>query len=180
MIAAMPALTTAAAEEVAATASNPPQPAKPPAPAVVDLGAPTELSFESGASALVSGRDAQRQLVVLAKYSGGQTRDFTRLATYHSHPAGIVTIDSTGLLTPLADGKAAVTAQGPAGVQATMEVTVDHFVLDPQVNFPNQIVPIFTKLGCNSGGCHGKASGQNGFKLSLLVCEPGEDFEHLV
>jgi hypothetical protein len=22
--------------------------------------------------------------------------------------------------------------------------------------------------GCNCGGCHGKASGQNGFKLSLL------------
>ena len=59
-------------------------------------------------------------------------------------------------------------------------MTVDHFVDDPQINFPNQIVPIFTKLGCNSGGCHGKASGQNGFKLSLLGFEPGEDYEHLV
>ena len=29
-------------------------------------------------------------------------------------------------------------------------------------------------------GCHGKASGQNGFKLSLLGFEPTEDFEHLV
>jgi hypothetical protein len=25
------------------------------------------------------------------------------------------------------------------------------------------------KLGCNTGGCHGKASGQNGFKLSILA-----------
>ena len=25
------------------------------------------------------------------------------------------------------------------------------------INFANQIVPIFTKLGCNCGGCHGKA-----------------------
>ena len=48
------------------------------------------------------------------------------------------------------------------------------------VNFANQVVPIFTKLGCNSGGCHGKASGQNGFKLSLLGFEPQEDYEHLV
>ena len=55
-----------------------------------------------------------------------------------------------------------------------------HFGNEPPVNFPNQIVPIFTKLGCNSGGCHGKASGQNGFKLSLLGFEPTEDFEHLV
>ncbi|HLQ43998.1 MAG TPA: DUF1549 and DUF1553 domain-containing protein, partial [Planctomycetaceae bacterium] len=48
------------------------------------------------------------------------------------------------------------------------------------INFKNQIVPIFTKLGCNSGGCHGKASGQNGFKLSLLGFYPDEDFEFLV
>src|SRR2546425_85685 len=48
------------------------------------------------------------------------------------------------------------------------------------VNFPNQIVPIFTKAGCNGGGCHGKSSGQNGFRLSLLGFEPSEDYEHLV
>ena len=48
------------------------------------------------------------------------------------------------------------------------------------LNFTNDIVPIFTKASCNSGGCHGKASGQNGFKLSLLGFEPQEDFEHIV
>ena len=41
-------------------------------------------------------------------------------------------------------------------------------------------MPIFTKLTCNSGGCHGKASGQNGFKLSLLGFYPEEDYEFLV
>ena len=51
---------------------------------------------------------------------------------------------------------------------------------DRPLNFTNDIVPIFTKASCNSGGCHGKASGQNGFKLSLLGFEPGEDFEHIV
>ncbi len=48
------------------------------------------------------------------------------------------------------------------------------------INFTNDIVPIFTKAGCNAGGCHGKASGQNGFKLSLLGFEPAEDYEHIV
>ncbi len=166
-----------AAEEVAA---NSPAPAAAPAPAVPDLGAPTELSLATGNSALLRGRDAQRQLVVIAKYAGGASRDFTRQANFESTPPGVVTVDSTGLLTPLADGKATVVARGPGGLQAAIDVTVDHFVDDPQINFPNQIVPIFTKLGCNSGGCHGKASGQNGFKLSLLGFEPGEDYEHLV
>lgn len=48
------------------------------------------------------------------------------------------------------------------------------------LNFTNDIVPIFTKASCNAGGCHGKASGQNGFKLSLLGFEPAEDYEHIV
>src|SRR6187401_1658252 len=48
------------------------------------------------------------------------------------------------------------------------------------LNFTNDIVPILTKAGCNAGGCHGKAGGQNGFKLSLLGFEPGEDYEHIV
>jgi hypothetical protein len=48
------------------------------------------------------------------------------------------------------------------------------------LNFANDIVPILTKGGCNSGGCHGKSGGQNGFKLSLLGFEPQEDFEHIV
>jgi hypothetical protein len=48
------------------------------------------------------------------------------------------------------------------------------------VDFDTQVVPVFTKHGCNAGGCHGKSGGQNGFRLSLLGFEPGEDHEHLV
>src|SRR5215207_7529494 len=51
---------------------------------------------------------------------------------------------------------------------------------DRPLNFTNDIVPIFTKAGCNAGGCHGKASGQNGFRLSLLGFEPKFDLEALV
>lgn len=49
-----------------------------------------------------------------------------------------------------------------------------------RVSFHNDIVPLLTKLGCNSGGCHGKATGQNGFKLSLLGFEPEQDYETIV
>ncbi len=49
------------------------------------------------------------------------------------------------------------------------------------VSFVNDISPILTKAGCNSGSCHAKAgSGQRGFKLSLLGFEPQEDYEHIV
>ena len=48
------------------------------------------------------------------------------------------------------------------------------------IHFENQIAPIFTRFGCNAGGCHGKAGGQNGFALSLLGFEPQEDYEYIV
>ncbi len=51
---------------------------------------------------------------------------------------------------------------------------------DLPVSFRNQLVPMFTRLGCNAGGCHGKASGQNGFKLSLLGYDPAADHAAIV
>ncbi|MFO0809465.1 MAG: DUF1549 and DUF1553 domain-containing protein [Gemmataceae bacterium] len=48
------------------------------------------------------------------------------------------------------------------------------------LNFGNQVVPVFTKLGCNAGSCHGKQSGQNGFRLSLLGFDPELDYAALV
>ncbi len=42
-------------------------------------------------------------------------------------------------------------------------------------SFVNDVEPILTKLGCNSGSCHGKLAGQNGFKLSLRGFAPELD-----
>jgi Protein of unknown function (DUF1553)/Protein of unknown function (DUF1549) len=48
-------------------------------------------------------------------------------------------------------------------------------------SFVNDVMPVLTKAGCNSGVCHAKAkNGQNGFRLSLLGFEPQEDYEHIV
>ena len=51
---------------------------------------------------------------------------------------------------------------------------------DAPIRFTTDVVPVLTKLSCNSGGCHGKATGQNGFKLSLLGFEPDFDFQAIV
>jgi hypothetical protein len=47
-------------------------------------------------------------------------------------------------------------------------------------DFENEIQPLLTRYGCNSGGCHGKASGQNGFKLSLFGFDSQADYEEIV
>lgn len=157
--------------------------ATPEAPGLGDPGGLLELVLQSGrrdAACTLNGPDAREQLVVTGRYASGQLRDLTAEATFAASPEGIVTLDATGLVTPLADGEATVTATVSSGHTAELAIAVAHIEDAVSVNFPNQIVPIFTKLGCNSGGCHGKASGQNGFKLSLLGFEPAEDFEYLV
>lgn len=44
-----------------------------------------------------------------------------------------------------------------------------------RLDFPTRILPVLTKAGCNSGGCHGAATGQGGFRLSLLGYDPEQD-----
>ena len=44
-------------------------------------------------------------------------------------------------------------------------------------SFLNDVVPVLTRFGCNSGGCHGKLAGQKGFRLSLRGYAPELDFE---
>lgn len=48
------------------------------------------------------------------------------------------------------------------------------------VHFEREIVPLLTRYGCNAGGCHGKASGQNGFKLSLFGFDRKFDYQAIV
>jgi hypothetical protein len=156
--------------------------AKPAAPGLGDAGKIVALEVLAGQtdSAVLRGGDDRLQLVVSGKYATGQYRDLTRTVTLSSDPPGIVQIDSGGLVTPVANGKTTITARSPEGVVGTATVEVTHVGNELPINFANEIVPIFTKYGCNSGGCHGKASGQNGFKLSLLGFEPTEDYEYLV
>ena len=157
------------------------EPAKPKG--LGDPGTLTGLRIEPSVNdqgVTVRGRDARQQLFVTGVYSSGQLRDYTRKVSFASEPAGIVAIDPQGMLTPVADGVATVHAVDPAGTKASLKVTVMGLANEVPINFTNQIVPIFTKLGCNGGGCHGKSSGQNGFKLSLLGFYPDEDYEFLV
>ena len=126
------------------------------------------------------GPDARQQVLATASLADGSSRDVTRQVAYEVTPENVVKIGKSGLLVPLNNGTTTITAKTPEGLSASLAVVVEQFHEATPINFPNQIVPIFTKAGCNGGGCHGKSAGQNGFRLSLLGFEPGEDYEHLV
>jgi hypothetical protein len=48
------------------------------------------------------------------------------------------------------------------------------------VNYLRDVAPIFNKVGCTSGPCHGAAKGKNGFKLSLRGYDPEFDYQALL
>jgi hypothetical protein len=45
------------------------------------------------------------------------------------------------------------------------------------ISFTNHVVPVLTKMGCNSGACHGAAAGKNGFSLTLRGYDPAADYD---
>ncbi|MFM9116182.1 MAG: DUF1549 domain-containing protein [Planctomycetota bacterium] len=174
------ALAITATHPVLSFAADPPV----KAPGLGDPGKLTSIAVDSGRQKdggfQLSGRDSAQQLVVTGKYESGQIRDLTGKVTYKVQPDGIAKVDSSGYVTPIAEGDAAIQVTTSEGVSAATKVSVRNITQDLPVNFPNQITPVFTKYGCNGGGCHGKSGGQNGFRLSLLGFEPTEDYEYLV
>ena len=145
---------------------------------------PKELRIETGrdhdGQFTLVGNHSRQQLLVSGRDVAGASRDLTRDVQYTVAPEGIATIDAAGVVRAAKNGTATITAAHASGLKASTTVVVEQAEQEPPINFPTQVVPIFTKVGCNGGGCHGKSSGQNGFALSLLGFEPTEDYEYIV
>jgi len=129
--------------------------------------------------AFLRGAKQVQQLLISGNYDNGGVRDLTAQARFVSADPTVVRVEPRGLLVAVGNGTAEVTAE-VQGQRTRLSVTVEGADREQPINFANEIVPIFSKLGCNAGACHGKASGQNGFKLSLLGFEPASDFNSLV
>ena len=44
-----------------------------------------------------------------------------------------------------------------------------------QLSFRHDVLPVISKAGCNSGGCHGALAGKGGFRRSLNGYDPATD-----
>ncbi|HUY88049.1 MAG TPA: DUF1549 domain-containing protein [Pirellulales bacterium] len=106
-------------------------------------------------------------------------RDVTHDCRYESTNLAVAVVDSTGYVVPVGPGEAEIVVRhGSSQVKATVKVAA--FDAGRRIDFANEIEPLFSRFGCNSGGCHGKASGQNGFKLSLFGFDPAFDYDAIV
>src|SRR5688572_17943357 len=112
------------------------------------------------------GPRAAQQLLVTETVES-RASDRTRTAAFGSTAPNIVRVDAFGLVKAVADGSAQIhiVLEGRALV---VPVTISGLSRPAPVEFDRDVMPILTRFGCNSGSCHGKQRGQNGFQLSLL------------
>lgn len=128
------------------------------------------------------GPDSVQQLAIDTRTGTDPNADWsdvTSKAKFASADPKIAVVDARGGVIAVADGQTTVSVNWN-GQSKTIDVKVEGLSNPAPINFTNQISPILTKNSCNSGNCHGKSGGQNGFRLSLLGFEPEVDYETLL
>lgn len=105
--------------------------------------------------------------------------DVTREARFLSLTPEICQVSPTGIVTAIADGMGRISVTWKENT-ATALVTIRDSAVTRPFHFERDIVPILSRYGCNASGCHGKAEGQNGFKLSVFGFDPAADFMALL
>ncbi len=141
---------------------------------VVRADGPGRTLCVEPATIRLEGRDSRQQLVVSLRSEDRSVRDVTVRCRYVLDPSAIATIDAGGVVRPRADGQALLrvvfegrTAECPSFGRIVR-------AMQP-IGFRTDVVPLFSKAGCNMGACHGNSSGKGGFRLSLRGDDPSFD-----
>jgi hypothetical protein len=150
--------------------------ASPLAPSVV---APTvvRLGFQP-AVVLLEGPGQILTPLVHGQLANGELIDLTRHVQFISTTPLICSVDSNRRIRAASDGQGTIRAVY-RDLQIEIPVTVKNSQQARQFHFENDVLPILSKFSCNMSGCHGKAEGQNGFKLSVFGFDPRADHQAL-
>lgn len=143
------------------------------------LGGETTASFAVYPSEvrLDSALDSQRIVVVASDYDDTDL-DLTESAYVTVTDETVATYDG-GVLSPVSDGETSLRISA-RGETLTVPIVVSGATTTPEISFNLDVIPIFTAAGCNAGGCHGQASGKDGFHLSLFGYDPEGDHRSLI
>ena len=115
-----------------------------------------------------------QRMVALITREDGITADSTATVSVSFEQEGVAQWLGGSIL-PMADGEttAIFTIDGE---EVRVPVTVTNAASRAPASFQNDVLPVLMRAGCNSGGCHGSADGQNGFAISLFGFDPSYDY----
>jgi hypothetical protein len=129
------------------------------------------------AAITISGSHYDQRLVVEGTFTDGHQEDLTAQATLESSNPKVARIGNDFAIAQR-DGQASITTT-LRGHHASLPISVKNFSAPAVWSFRNDVQPVLTKMGCNSGPCHGAAAGKNGFKLTLRGYDPETDYYSL-
>jgi uncharacterized protein DUF1549/uncharacterized protein DUF1553/Big-like domain-containing protein len=150
--------------------------ATPAAKPISSLATLTRIEILPSSIAISGPRNSQR-LLVEGTFADGHQEELTSRATVTISDPKIANFDKDHFVLPRGDGQATITAS-LAAHRATAPLIVKNYTTASAStwSFRNDVLPVMTKMGCNSGPCHGAAAGKNGFKLTLRGYDPVVDY----
>ncbi|MCM8535812.1 MAG: DUF1549 and DUF1553 domain-containing protein [Lentisphaeraceae bacterium] len=116
-------------------------------------------------------------IVIQGLYDDGTTQDLESQVKVKIINPEIATYRA-GSFIAIKDGSttAQVTYEGQT---VELKISASNTDIHKQIRFSLDVMPIFTKAGCNSGGCHGASRGKDKFRLALFGYDPDGDYERL-
>lgn len=126
---------------------------------------------------LITEPSAYSQLTVTGYASDGEMWDLSRIVKYE-YDQESVDISLTGFVSPRANGESSIQIKiGEA--EKSIPVNISGIESSFRPDWSLHVNPVLSRLGCNSGTCHGAKDGKNGFKLSLRGYDPVMDIMSL-
>lgn len=124
----------------------------------------------------LTGQDPSHGVIVSFTDENGAVTDVTHRAAFEVDKPELASVDERGMVMGRADGEALLVVKLDAW-SVTVPIVVTASAEKGVPSFKQDVLPILTRSGCNTGACHGKLSGQNGFRLSLRGYAPQWDHE---
>lgn len=128
---------------------------------------------------LLTGKEARHGVSVQKINNDGElSGPVTTQARITSSNLAVVKLEGQTVV-PVGNGTAVITATF-GKLKTSSKVSVTGIDKLHQWSFRNDVQPILTKAGCNSGPCHGALAGKGGFRLSLKAYDVLGDFHTIV
>ena len=129
------------------------------------------------AEILLDNKEDYQKFISQAFYSDGTSIDIQDKIEFKIADPSLCKYEN-GRLTPLKDGETTATINFQ-GKSKSVKITVKNSGVKNDISFRLSVMPVFTKAGCNSGGCHGASRGKDRFILALYGFDPEGDYKRL-
>jgi hypothetical protein len=125
----------------------------------------------------ISSQSDSQHVIAVATRADGITLDVSDQVEWRIENPAVARLENL-VVYPVADGATELVAAWNA-MEARAKLDLTQTATPRTVSFERDVMPVLTKVGCNTGSCHGAARGKDGFRLSLFGFDPLGDYQRI-